>query len=63
MEVANKYFKNVGEFKCLGPTKYRRVQMSGTYGNKPNCIHKDIKSRINSGNVSAVLFRIICLPG
>jgi hypothetical protein len=20
MEVANKYFKNVGEFKCLGPT-------------------------------------------
>jgi hypothetical protein len=39
IRVANKYFKQVAKFKYLGATLTDQ-----------NCIHEEIKSRLNSGN-------------
>jgi hypothetical protein len=41
IRVANKSFENVEKFKCFGSTL--RDQ---------NCIHEEIRSRLNSGNAS-----------
>jgi hypothetical protein len=39
-----------------------KVKYLETIERHQNCIHEEIKIRLNSGNAAAVLFRVSCLP-
>jgi len=41
--------------------KREKVKVFGNDGNNQNFILGKIKSRLNSGNLAAILFRIFCL--
>jgi hypothetical protein len=51
IRVANKSFEKVAKFKCLEATLTDQ-----------NCIHEEIRSRLNSGMLATMQCRIFCLP-
>jgi hypothetical protein len=51
LKINNTYFENMAKFKYLGMTVIHR-----------NCMHEEIKSRLNSDNACYLMFRIVFIP-
>jgi hypothetical protein len=48
IKIANRSFEDVAKFKYLQSDK--------------NCMHEEIKSRLNLGNAATIQSRVVCLP-
>jgi hypothetical protein len=46
----------------INPLKCGKVQTFGNGNNGENCIHEDIKNRLNSETVGITVFKIFFLP-
>jgi hypothetical protein len=49
IKIANRSFENVAKFKFVGTTVRSK-----------NCMDEEINSRLNSGTLAAIRFRIFC---
>jgi hypothetical protein len=54
----NHYIKVVDKFFEIAA----KLKYSGVMVKNQNCIHKEIKSRLNLGMLAIMQFRIFCLP-
>jgi hypothetical protein len=48
INIASRSFEDVAKFKYLRSDK--------------NCMHEEIKSRLNLGNTATIQSRVVCLP-
>jgi hypothetical protein len=51
IKVANRSFEDVAKFRYVGKTLTDQ-----------SCMHKEIKSRLNSGMLATIRFRVFCPP-